>query len=65
MIRTIRKKQLKVKIYHNNGWGLIYPADDASKIIIRAQGNSEEYAKEICDFHFKEVKEILKRNKMH
>jgi mannose-1-phosphate guanylyltransferase / phosphomannomutase len=52
-----------IKIYHNNGWGLVYPADDASKIIIKAQGSSEEYAKEICDFHFKEIKEILKNNK--
>jgi mannose-1-phosphate guanylyltransferase / phosphomannomutase len=52
-----------IKIFHSGGWGLIYPADDASKIVIRAQGKSEEYAKEICDFHYKEIKEILKFSK--
>jgi len=52
-----------IKVFHEGGWGLIYPTEGASKIVIRAQGDTEEYAKEICDYHFKEIKEILKMSK--
>ncbi len=49
-----------IKIIKKNGTSYILPMDDEPKISVRAEGLTEEYSKELCDFYIDELKRFIK-----
>jgi mannose-1-phosphate guanylyltransferase/phosphomannomutase len=49
-----------LKVTSEKGWGFILPKEDEPKITIRAEGVSEEYSKELCDFYTQEIRRFIK-----
>jgi len=49
-----------IKMYKGRGWSLVLPREDEPKITIKAEGYSEEYAKELCDFYADEIRRFIK-----
>jgi mannose-1-phosphate guanylyltransferase/phosphomannomutase len=49
-----------IKMQKGKGWGFVLPREDEPKITIKAEGYSEEYAKELCDFYADEIRRFIK-----
>lgn len=51
-----------IKLESDKGWTFICPNDSEPRIDIKSEGNSEEFAKELCDFAVKEINALLKNS---
>lgn len=50
-----------IKIESDKGWSFICPNDTEPHIDIKAEGTTEEFARELCDFYTEEIKTTLNR----
>lgn len=50
-----------IRLDVQNGYGYICPHESQPRIIIRAEGHTEEFAEELCGKYTEMVKEVLKR----